>query len=256
MEILVCIKRVPMVGGKVTLTADSQAVDSKFLAFTMSPHEECAVEEAVRLIANHAGRSTVLTVGPAAAEEQLRYAMSMGIDDAVLIDCGEKELGPVSVAAEIGRYVSATADEGRHFDLLLFGNEAADTGDFQVGVRVAESLDLPCLSGLKQLDISGTGARGMREASGAQEIMQAPLPLVCTVKEGINLPRYPSMPGRLRAKSKSVEKLSAASLTEDVTKVGLRVPQEARSAAEVLGRGAEAAPRVAKLLVDLGLVPV
>lgn len=254
MEVLVCIKRVPMVGGKVILTADSQAVESKFLAFTMSPHEECAVEEAVRLIAKHGGRSTVLTVGPAAAEEQLRYAMSLGIDDAVLINSDEKELGPISVAAEIGRVVCVAAVAGRHFDLLLFGNEAADTGDFQVGVRVAESLGLPCLSGLKQLDVSETGVRGMREAAGGQEIMEAPLPLVCTLKEGINLPRYPSMPGRLRAKSKPVEKVAAAPLVESLTKVGLRLPHEARSTAEVLGHGADAA-RVAKLLSELGLVP-
>jgi electron transfer flavoprotein beta subunit len=245
-----------MVGGKVTLTADSQDVDSKFLGFTMSPHEECAVEEAVRLITQHGGRSTVLTVGPAAAEEQLRYAMSIGVDDAVLIDCGEKELGPVSVAAEIGRYISVSAEGGRQFDLLLFGNEAADTGDFQVGVRVAEEFGLPCLSGLKQLDVSDGGARGMREAAGGQEIMEAPLPLVCTVKEGINLPRYPSMPGRLRAKSKPLEKLAAAFFPEDLTKLGLKVPQEARSSAELLGQGSDAAPGVAKLLSDLGLLPV
>ena len=79
MNILVCVKRVPFTGGKINLTADGQDIETKHLGFTISPHEECAVEEAVRLSESQGASTTALTLGPAAAEEQLRDAMAMGI---------------------------------------------------------------------------------------------------------------------------------------------------------------------------------
>ena len=85
MNILVCVKRVPATAGKITLTADEQAIDTRYLGFTVSPHEECAVEEAVRLIEAHGGTSTVLTLGPDEATDQLREAMAVGIDRAILL---------------------------------------------------------------------------------------------------------------------------------------------------------------------------
>ena len=78
MHILVCVKRVPATGGRIVLTADGQEIDTRYLGFTVSPHEECAVEEAVRIVEAQGGSSTVLTLGPAAAEEQLRDAMAVG----------------------------------------------------------------------------------------------------------------------------------------------------------------------------------
>ena len=80
MKILVCVKRVPLTGGKIVLTADEQAIETRHLGFTISPHEECGVEEAVRLVEQHGGESVVLTLGPAEAEEQLRDAMAIGAD--------------------------------------------------------------------------------------------------------------------------------------------------------------------------------
>ena len=253
MEILVCIKRVPMVGGTVVLTADGQQVDTSFLGFTMSPHEECAVEEAVRLVEAQGGSSTVLTVGPSEAEEQLRYAMSLGIDRAVLFEAGDRELGPESVAAEIVAAIGRHVAEHGSADLVLFGNEAADTNDFQVGVRVAEALGLPCVTGVKELEVTGAGLRASRERGRSREVFALPMPAVCTVKEGLNLPRYPSLPGRLRAKSKPLGTHPAEERAERLRKVGLSVPKEERRHAEVLGQGADAAARVVEVLVELGL---
>ena len=71
MDVLVCVKRVPVTGGRISLTDDEQDIDTRYLGFTVSPHEECAVEEAVRLVETHGGSSTVLTLGPAVAEDQL-----------------------------------------------------------------------------------------------------------------------------------------------------------------------------------------
>ncbi|MGH2926599.1 MAG: electron transfer flavoprotein subunit beta/FixA family protein, partial [Solirubrobacteraceae bacterium] len=83
MRILVCVKRVPLTGGKITLTEDQRAIQTRHLGFTVSPHEECAAEEAVRLVESHGGSSTVLTLGPSEAEEQLRDLRAIGADDAI-----------------------------------------------------------------------------------------------------------------------------------------------------------------------------
>ena len=91
MNILVCVKRVPDIGAKIELTPDRQAIVTKNLGFTISPHEECAVEEAVQLRASHGGEATVLTLGPTAAEEQLRESLARGVDQAMLLETGGEE---------------------------------------------------------------------------------------------------------------------------------------------------------------------
>src|SRR5258708_19310544 len=89
MEILVCVKRVPTVGGVLTLTADKRAIDTKTSGFTISPHEECAVEEAVRLVERFGGSVTVASLGPVAAEEQLRACLALGASAAVLLETAD-----------------------------------------------------------------------------------------------------------------------------------------------------------------------
>lgn len=254
MNILVCVKRVPAVAGKITLTTDQQEIDTRHLAFTMSPHEECAVEEAVRLVAAHGGSSTVLTLGPEAAIEQLRDAMSLGIDRAVLLETDGREWDPMATAAAIVEAVRAQRAAGIEFDLLLFGNEAADTGDYQVGIRVAHALDLPCVTGVKAIEIRGGRVAAKREAAGGWEIFEVPLPAVLTVREGLNLPRYPSLPGRLKARKKAIERTRPQGRGGGQEKVCLKAPKERGGAVEILGRGPEAAPRAVEVLRTLGLL--
>jgi electron transfer flavoprotein beta subunit len=148
MNILVCVKRVPQTGGRIVLTADGQSIDTRFLGHTISPHEECGVEEAVRIVEKEGGSSAVLTLGPAEAEEQLRDAMAIGIDRAVLLETDGTEWDPVSTAGVIAETVEAQEVANGEFDLLLFGNEAGDTGDLQVGVRVAVALGRPVINGI------------------------------------------------------------------------------------------------------------
>ena len=167
MHILVCVKRVPMVGGKIAVTPDGQDVDTRMSGFTVSPHEECAVEEAVRLAERLGGTVTVLTLGPAEAADQLRDMLALGAGRALLLETDGREWGPVATAeaiAEAARRRAAGPDGP--YDLLLFGNEAADTGDYQVAVRVAHLLGLPCVTGIKHLEIDGSGARARREYRG------------------------------------------------------------------------------------------
>jgi electron transfer flavoprotein beta subunit len=276
LNILVCVKRVPQTGGRIVLTADGQAIDTRFLGATISPHEECGVEEAVQIVEKEGGTSAVLTLGPAEAEEQLRDAMAIGIDRAILLETAGGEWDPVSTAAAISETIQAQEAANGPFDLLFFGNEAADTGDYQVGVRVAVALGRPVINGIK--DIWFTDDRrsvlARREApGGGWETYELPMPAVLGVKEGLNLPRYPSVPGRLRAKRKEVERMPLgaspsgalglgagedaaydASAVPGPTKLGLRLPAEERSAAEVIGRGAEAAPAVVDLLQRIGVL--
>ena len=255
MEILVCVKRVPATGGRITLTDDEQRIDTRFLGFTVSPHEECAVEEAVRLVETHGGSATVLTLGDEASIEQLRAAVATGVSRAILLETDGEEWDPLATASAIVDAVRAEQGAGRGFDVLLFGNEAADTGDYQVGIRVAHALGLPCVTGIKALEVADGRATVRREAtSGGWEIFEVALPSVFTVKEGINLPRYPSVPGRLRAKNKEIERIAPTPRPGGLERIRLKLPPEQEGHVEILGTGPDAAPAVVELLQRLGLV--
>ncbi|HEX5823309.1 MAG TPA: electron transfer flavoprotein subunit beta/FixA family protein [Candidatus Limnocylindrales bacterium] len=258
MNILVCVKRVPATGGRIVLTPDGSDIDVRFLGFTVSPHEECAVEEAVRIVEAHGGSSSVLTLGPVAAEEQLRDAMAIGIDRAVLLETDGHDWDPVATAEAIVEAIRAQEAAGDPFDLILFGNESADSGGFQVGIRVAFALHRPCVTGVKALRIGDAGTRtatARREApGGGWESFEVTLPAVISVKEGINLPRYPSVPGRLRAKKKDIERSTPAERPGGLEKIVLRLPQREATVAEVLGQGADAAPAVVDLLARIGVL--
>ena len=254
MNVLVCVKRVPETGGRVTLTADEQGIDTRFLGFTVSPHEECAAEEAVRIVEAHGGSSTVLTLGPEAAADQLREAMAIGVERAILLETDGADWDPIATAGAIVDAIVAEREAGTAYDLLLFGNEAADSGDYQVGVRVAVALDLPFVGGVKALEIRDGVAVCRREAAGGWEVFELPLPAVVAVREGINLPRYPSVPGRLRAKKKEIIQMVPTARPGGPTKVRLRLPAEQERSVEILGDGPAAAPAVVELLVRMGLV--
>jgi electron transfer flavoprotein beta subunit len=251
LNVLVCVKRVPETGAKITLTSDEQAIDTAHLGFTISPHEECAVEEALRLAAAHGGTTTVLTLGPPEAAEQLRNAMAMGIDDGVLLETDGSDWDPQATAAAI---VDAVRSLDPEPDLLLFGNESADSGGYQVGIRVARALDLPCVTGAKAIEVSDGGLVARRESAGGWESFAVSLPAVVTVKEGINLPRYPSLPGRLKAKKKELHRLEPVRRDGGLVKVRLRVPPDEGGQVEILGNGAGAAPKVVELLAELGVL--
>jgi electron transfer flavoprotein beta subunit len=254
MEILVCVKRVPMVGGKIVLTADEQDVDTRMSGFTISPHEECAVEEAVQITERLGGTVSVLTLGPAAAADQLRDALALGAGRAVLLETDGREWGPIATADAIIAETRRRADAGQPYDLVLCGNEAADTGDYQVGVRVAHALGWPCATGIKNLDIGDGRAVARREYRGTEESFEFALPAVITVKEGINLPRYPSLPGRLRAKRAAIEQHEPQWHEEGLRKQALRVPEAERKQAIVLGTGADAVPALVQVLEEWGVL--
>jgi electron transfer flavoprotein beta subunit len=248
-----------MVGGKIVLTADGQEVETRMSGFTISPHEECAVEEAVQITERLGGTVSVITLGPPAAADQLRDALALGAQRGVLLETDGAEWGPVATAAAIVAEAHRRASAGQPYDLLLCGNEAADTGDYQVAVRVACALGWPCVTAIKNLEITGDGAgataRARREFRSGEEMFQFGLPAVIAVKEGINLPRYPSLPGRLRAKRAVIERHEPQGRDEGLRKLGLRVPVTERKQATVLGTGADAVPALIGVLGEWGVLP-
>lgn len=264
MKILVCVKRVPAPGAKINITADGQDVDTAHLGFAMSPHEECAVEEAVQLIEQHGGDATVLTLGPPEAVEQLRYSASLGIQNAVLLSTDGTAWDPQRTARAIASAVTALearpADEGGGtFDLILFGNESADAGGFQVGVRVAHAIGRPIVNAIKGIEVADVdGAADQvtakREIDGGFEVYSLPTPAVLGVKEGLNLPRYPTMKGRLASKKVDVTVIDAEGDAGGQAKVRLLPPPETESTTITLGEGPEAAAAVVDLLQELGVM--
>src|SRR5690349_17906351 len=206
MNVLVCVKRVPATAGRIRLVGGDREIDTRYLGFTVSPHEECAVEEAVRLVEANGGSATVLTLGPEESVDQLRAAVAVGAQRAVHLAAGGREWDPGATAGAIADAVRADRDAGTTYDLLLFGNEAADTGDYQVPIRVAHALGLPCVTGIKQLSVDAGRATAKREASGGWDVFDLPLPAVVAVREGINLPRFASVPGRLRARKTPIDR--------------------------------------------------
>ncbi len=252
MRILVCVKRVPSPGAKINVTPDGMAVDATHLGFTTSPHEECALEGAVQLIEQHGGDVVVLTVGPDEAEEQLRYAASVGAASGVLIPAGDA-WDPQRTAAVITEAVGRLEADGGPFDLVMFGNESADSGGFQVGVRVAHALGRPMVNGIKGIDVGEEAVTLRREIDGGFEVYEVPTPAVIGVKEGLNLPRYPTMKGRLASKRLEIDRLELDAPAGGQTMVRLHRPAETESNTVILGEGPEAASAVVDVLEELGL---
>lgn len=254
MRVLVCVKRVPAPGAKINITADGQAVDTAYLAFTTSPHEECAVEAAVQLVEQHGGESTVLTLGPAEADEQLRYAASIGVNRAVLLAISESDWDPQRTAAALTSAIREIEARDGAFDVILFGNESADSGNFQVGVRVGHALGRPTVNGAKGIEVDGDALRVRREADAGVEVYELPLPAVVGVKEGVNLPRYPTLKGRLASKKVEVAQVTPVAEPGGQRMITLVQAAEQASQTVILGQGPDAAPTVVDLLQELGVL--
>jgi electron transfer flavoprotein beta subunit len=253
-RIAACIKRVPITGGRIVLTDDARAINTQHLGFTMSPHEECGVEEAVRLIEANKGDSVVLTLGPTEAVEQLRDAMALGIHRAIHLHTDGQEWDAEGTAQALLEAIRGDEAANGRFDIIFFGNESADSGGFQVGIRVAYALGRPCVTGLKKVTLDGSSARCEQEVEGGRDLYVVSLPAVLTVKEGLNLPRYPSVPGRMRARSKPVTVLTPTRPEPRLELVSLAVPAGQGRRAESLGNGPAAAPAVVDVLQKAGVL--
>jgi electron transfer flavoprotein beta subunit len=258
MRVLVCVKRVPAPGAKINITDDGQAVDAASLGHTMSPHEECALELAVQLVEAHGGESHVLTLGVADADEQCRWAASIGITKATLVDVGTMDWDPQRTARALTDAIRSIEEADGTFDVVVFGNESADTGGYQVGIRVARALNRPMVNAIKGVEISSESGvdvlEARRETDAGMEVYRLSMPAMIGVKEGITWPRYPTMRGRLASKKLEVASVSSDAAPGGQMKIRLNRPEEKVSETIILGHGPDAAPAVVELLKELGLL--
>ena len=251
---LVCVKRVVDSSGEVVLTEDGQGVDGRYAGFTTSAHEECAVELAVQVAAANGGAATVMTLGDADAVEQLRSALAVGCAAATHVVADVQAFGPADVAREIAAVVRDHETAGSPHELVLLGNDAADSGDFQVGIRLAHELGWPVVNGVSTVSV----ADGVLTASGSgpdgHETYRLPLPAVATILEGGVEPRYPTVPGRMKAKKAPVEEREPTAAPVGPSRLRLVLPPPTPSSVEILGEGPEAASAVVDLFEQLGVL--
>ncbi len=173
--------------------------------FIINPYDEYAIEEAIQVRDKHGGEVTVVTVGSEEAEKELRTALAMGCDKAVLINIDDDvdEQDQYTTAKVLAEYL-----KDKNPDLILAGNVAIDGGSGQVGPRVAELLGIPYVTTITKLDIADGGkVTVVRDVEGDEEIIETSLPLLVTAQQGLNEPRYPSLPGIMKAKKKPLEEL-------------------------------------------------
>ncbi len=205
MNILVCLKQTFDTEEKIVI--DQGKVSEDGVEFVINPYDEYAVEEAIQLKEKHGGEVTVVTVGPSRAESALRTALAMGADKAVIVD-DESVFGDEYT---ISKVLAAVAKRDQ-YDLILAGYMAVDDGSAQVGPRLAEELGIPHISTVTKLELEGNTVKVERDVEGDTEMIESSLPILLTAQQGLNEPRYPSLPGIMKAKKKPLERLSADDL--------------------------------------------
>ncbi|WP_026575801.1 electron transfer flavoprotein subunit beta/FixA family protein [Bacillus sp. UNC438CL73TsuS30] len=201
MNIYVLLKRTFDTEEKISLL--KRKINEEGAEFIINPYDEYAVDEALKVRETHGGEVTVVTVGNEEAEKQLRTALAMGADQAILINVEDLEDGdPYKTAKIISEYL-----KDKEADLIFAGNVTIDGGSGQVGPRVAEILNIPYITTITNLEISGDQVTVIRDVEGDSETIQSTMPLLVTAQQGLNEPRYPSLPGIMKAKKKPLEEL-------------------------------------------------
>ena len=241
MKIAVCINHVPDTETKIKVSSDGLAIDRTGVNFMMSPYDEIALEEGLRMREKFTGEVWVIGLGSEAHKETLRKALAMGADTAVLLrDDAVRD----SFANAQG-----LADELRAMnpDVILFGKQSIDYDDGQVGTLVAEMLALPSVAVVVKIDIQEGKVVCEREIEGGHEIVEAKLPAVFLAQKGLNDPRYPSLKGIMAAKSKPIQEKPVSAAEVRVETIRMRKPQ-AKNPGRVVGTDASAVAELIRLL--------
>jgi electron transfer flavoprotein beta subunit len=250
MNIIVYIKQTFDTEAKIVLDGSGK-IDANGVNLIINPYDEFAIEEGIRLKEKLGGEVTAVTIGGARAQEALRTALAMGIDKAVLISDPALENADDWVNAE----VLAKAISTMPCDLAIAGRIAIDDGASQIGIRLAEKLNVPSISSILKLDVTGTHVTATREIDGGTETIEADLPVVLTAQKGLNDPRYPSVAGIMKAKKKPLQTLtladlglSAGDLAQKMSVQKYTLPEARKAGQKIPGDAAQAAHELARLL--------
>lgn len=256
MNILVCMKQVPDTAIAIKLDAEQKSIDRSEMTYVVNPFDEYAIEAGLQLKEKYGGEVTLVTMGPDRADEALRTGLAMGADKGVHISDPALEGSDTLVTAK----VLAAAIKGLPYDIVLCGKVATDDNTGQVGPALAELLGIPHISGATTLEVDDAAkkATATREVEGGFMRMEVPIPAVITAEKDLNAPRYPSLPGIMKAKTKPVDKKDVASLGMDPSSVGLAgskiqpmgmsLPPEREAGRIIEGEAEEAAKELARLL--------
>ena len=244
MKIAVCIKRVPVMEVRFAIASSGTAVDETGLKYDVNDFDLWAVEAALQLKEKNGntGEVAVVCLGPDAAQEQIRKALSMGADRGVLLKADKVPADGFAIAQALAAELN-----GGGYDVIFFGKMSVDSSNQVVGPMVAELLGMPCVTAATKLDIAGGKGTAQRDLEGAQEIVEFPLPVVVTVDQGLAKEPLPSLKGIMAAKKKQLDVKPAQLGAETVTVAKMELPPE-RAAGRILGTGADAVPALVQAL--------
>ncbi len=251
MKVFVCIKQVPDTETKIKIKGDASGIDTAGVKWVMNPYDEFAVEEALKLKeAGKATNVTVISVGPKARiVETLRTALAMGADDAIAVDAPE-DLDPSTTAKALAATIKAEGD----YRLVLTGKLAIDDNAASVSQMLAEHLGVPHSTAVTKLEVSDSSAVSEREIEGgAREVMQLAVPAVIAANKGLNMPRYASLPGIMKAKKKVIKELTLDGLGVSAAETRIhyqnfQMPPEKPPVKMIEGDAATQAQTLVKLL--------
>ncbi len=253
MKFIVCIKQVPDTETKIKINSDGTSIDSSAVKWVMNPYDEHAIEESLKLREANAGSTvTVVTVGPKKrAGDALRTALAMGADEGVLIDAAEN----LDTMATAWLLAAALKQEGE-FSLVLTGKLAIDDNQSSVSQMLAEFLGVPHTTVVSKLSFGPEKCVAEREIEGgAREVVQLSVPALIAANKGLNMPRYASLPGIMKAKKKVLKEIdgSTLGLPADLPKVTfskISLPPEKPAVKMVSGDPADQAAQLVQLLMN------
>jgi electron transfer flavoprotein beta subunit len=241
-KIVVCIKRVPDTEARIRIASDGKSIDPAGVKFVISPYDEFALETALRLKeAKGEGEIVAIAVGESSSAEQLRSALAMGADSAVLLK-GQTTLDGLATARALAVEIREAGA-----DLVLVGMKAVDGDQQQVGPMLAELLDMPCITVASSLEAEGSTIVAHSEIEGGVEIVEAEMPVVISVTKGSYEPRYPSLKGIMAAKKKPLQEKDAQLGENRIEVRELMLPPQ-RPAGRVVGQGTDAVPELIRAL--------
>ena len=206
MKILVCLKQTFDTEEEIVLT--NGQLNESGIKYVINPYDDYALEEAVAIKEQMGGEVTAVTVGPARAEEALRAALAVGADRAIIID-DESVFGDEYTISK----VLAAVAKMEPYDVILAGHMSVDDGAAQIGPRLAEELAIPHISTITKLTVEEGKVTAEKDVEGDVETIEVAMPVLLTAQQGLNIPRYPTLPGIMRAKKKTIERLTIEDLT-------------------------------------------
>jgi electron transfer flavoprotein beta subunit len=250
MNIYVCIKQVPDTETKIKLNADNSGIDTTGIKWILSPYDEFAVEEALRLREKNPGSTvTVISAGPVRVVETLRTALAMGADNAIHVDSPE-----TADNYRIAKALAGALKKEPKVDLIFTGKEAIDDGAAQVSQLVAEAVGIPYVTVVLSAEYSADSVKCRREVEGgAIEVVTTPLPALIAAQKGMNEPRYASLPNIMKAKKKEVKVLKEADVgvseaDQKIRYKNLQLPPPKQAGKKIAGDPATQAKELARLL--------